>query len=235
MTWLSWVRVVVAPLLYCLLSLIVDKGCALITGKLMRWLKPIPFPFLFLRIVLIKWEEANISPKIDLFKGYWEVPLTDRVKEIPAFVIQDALFSCKVMPFGIKNSAATFQRLMNKVRTSLTNCIAYIDDVIVYSDTWEEHFKHLRALFARLVQANLVISLNKCEFAKATVTCLEHVVGEWRVLPRQGNVQAILDFPLKSSNKRELMRFIGMSGFYQKFCANYCTLVAPLTNLLKRT
>ena len=178
-------------------------------------------------------DKSKYVTKIDLLKSYWQVPLTDRAKEISAFVIQDALFSCKVMPFNRKNSAATFQRLMNRVLAGLTNCKAYTDDVIVYSNTWEEHVKHLRALFGRFVQANLVINLKKCEFAKATVTCLGHAIGEGCMLPHQAKVQAIVDFS-KPSNKMELMRFLGMSGFYRKFCANYSTLVEPLTNLLKK-
>ena len=90
----------------------------------------------------------------------------------------------------MKNSAATFQHLMNKVLAGLTNCKAYIDDVIMYSNTWEEQTKHLRALFECFVQANLVVNLKKCEFAKATVTCLGHVVGEGRVLPRTSGQSA---------------------------------------------
>ncbi|MDJ0933722.1 RNase H-like domain-containing protein [Breoghania sp.] len=171
--------------------------------------------------------------RIDLLKGYWQVPMTDRAKEVSSFVTQDSLFSCRVMPYGMKNSGATFQRLMNKVLAGLSNCKAYIDDVIVYSDTWAEHYAHLKALFARLQEANLVINLKKCEFAKATVTCLGHVVGKGQVLPRQAKVQCIVNFP-SPKNKRELMRFLGMSGFYRKFCANYSTLVAPLTNLLRK-
>ena len=161
--------------------------------------------------------------------------MTGRAKEISAPVIQDALFSCKVMPFGMKNSAVTFQRLMNKVLAGLTNGKAYIDDAIVYSSTWEEHMKNLRALFERLMQANIVINLEKCKFAKATIsnTCLGHVAGEEYALPSPAKVQSILDFQ-KSSNKRESVRFLGMSGFYRKFCAYYSTPVAPLTNLLKR-
>ncbi len=177
--------------------------------------------------------KARYVTTIDMLKGFWQVPLTERAKEISAFVVQDALYSCKVMPFGMKNSSATYQRLMNKVLAGLENCEAYIDDVIVYSDTWNDHVRHLRALFERLVQANLVINLKKCQFAKATVTCLGHIVGKGQVLPRQAKVQAIVEFPVPTG-KRELMRFLGMSGFYRKFCANYSTLVAPLTSLLKK-
>ena len=100
---------------------------------------------------------------------------------------------------------------MNKVLAGLSNCKAYIDDVIVYSDTWGEHYKHLKALFAWLKEENLVINLKKCEFAKATVTCLGHIVGKGQVLPHHAKVQSIVDFP-SPKNKRELMMYLGMSG-----------------------
>nr|XP_054761448.1 uncharacterized protein LOC129267850 [Lytechinus pictus] len=170
--------------------------------------------------------------KIDLLKGYWQVPLTDRAKEISAFVTPEGLFQCKVMPFGMKNAPATFQRLTNQVIAGLDNCVVYIDDILVYSDTWNDHLDHLRALFDRLDKANLVVNLMKSEFAKAKVTYLGHVVGQGQVLPREAKIQAILDFPIPTT-KKELLRFLGMSGFYRKFVPNYSTVVSPLTNLLK--
>ena len=170
--------------------------------------------------------------KIDLLKGYWQVPLTDRAKEISAFVTPEGLFQCKVMPFGMKNAPATFQRLTNQVIAGLDNCVVYIDDILVYSDNWNDHLSHLRALFDRLDKANLVVNLMKSEFGKAKVTYLGHVVGQGQVLPREAKIQAILDFPIPST-KRELLRFLGMSGFYRKFVPNYSTVVSPLTNLLK--
>nr|XP_054769552.1 uncharacterized protein LOC129277391 [Lytechinus pictus] len=170
--------------------------------------------------------------KIDLLKGYWQVPLTDRAKEISAFVTPEGLFQCKVMPFGMKNAPATFQRLTNQVIAGLDNCVVYIDDILVYSDTWNDHLDHLRALFDRLDKANLVVNLMKSEFAKAKVTYLGHVVGQGQVLPGEAKIQAILDFPIPTT-KKELLRFLGMSGFYRKFVPNYSTVVSPLTNLLK--
>ena len=170
--------------------------------------------------------------KIDLLKGYWQVPLTDQAKEISAFVTPEGLFQCKVMPFGMKNAPATFQRLTNQVIAGLDNCVVYIDDILVYSNTWNDHLNHLRALFDRLNKANLVVNLMKSEFAKAKVTYLGHVVGQGQVLPREAKIQAILDFPIPTT-KKELLRFLGMSGFYRKFVPNYSSLVSPLTNLLK--
>ena len=170
--------------------------------------------------------------KIDLLKGYWQVPMTDRAKEISAFATPDGLFQCKVMPFGMKNSPATFQRLTNQVIAGLDHCVVYIDDILVFSDTWSDHIQHLRLLFDRLHKANLVINLAKSEFAKAKVTYLGHIVGQGQVLPREAKVEAILSFPIPQT-KKELLRFLGMAGFYRKFVPNFSTVVSPLTNLLK--
>ena len=121
--------------------------------------------------------------KFDLLKGFWQVPLTERAKEISAFVTPDGLFQYKVMPFGMKNSPATFQRLINQVISGLTGCDAYTDDVIVYSETWSEHVEIMCKLFEKLNDAKLTMNLCKCKFGKATVTFLGHVVGQGNVKP----------------------------------------------------
>ena len=84
------------------------------------------------------------------------------------------------MSFGLRNAPATFQRLMNLVVSGLDGCAVYLDDVVIYSDTWEEHLVHIRKLFDRLKDAHLTVNLAKCEFAEATVTYLGKVVGTVR-------------------------------------------------------
>ena len=86
--------------------------------------------------------------KFDLLKGFWQVPLTDRAKEVSAFATPNGLYQYKVMPFGMKNSPATFQRLVNNVICGLDGCDAYIDDVIIYSDSWSDHSKNQEVLRA---------------------------------------------------------------------------------------
>ena len=174
---------------------------------------------------------SKIVSKFDLLKGFWQVPLTERAKEISAFVTPDGLFQYKVMPFGMKNSPATFQRLINQVISGLPGCGAYIDDVIIYSETWEEHLDIMRKLFERLSAAKLTVNLSKCEFGKATVTFLGHVVGQGLVKPIEAKVTAICQFPAPVG-KRQLMRFLGMAGYYRKFCPNFSTIAEPLTRLL---
>ena len=87
--------------------------------------------------------------KFDLLKGFWQIPLTERAKEVSAFVTPKGLYQYKVMPFGMRNSPATFQRLINSVIAEIEGCEGYIDDVIIYSDTWGEHLKIMRKFFQR--------------------------------------------------------------------------------------
>lgn len=175
---------------------------------------------------------AKYVSKFDLLKGYWQVPLTKRAREIAAFITPSGLFSYTVMPFGLRNAPATFQRLMNRVVSGLEGCAVYLDDVVVYSDSWEEHVRRVKALFQRLEWARLTINLAKCEFARATVTYLGKVVGQGFVRPVDAKIQAVKQFP-QPTTKKELMRFLGMAGYYRAFCKNFSIVASPLTNLLK--
>ena len=103
--------------------------------------------------------QAKYVTKFDLLKGFWQIPLTDRAKEIAAFVTPDGLYQYKVMPFGTKNSPATFQRLINMIITGLDNCKAYIDDAIIYSEEWDQQIKTIREFFERLSKVNFVMLL----------------------------------------------------------------------------
>ena len=151
---------------------------------------------------------ARYVSKFDLLKGFWQVPLTERAKEISAFVTDDGLFQFKVMPFEMQNSPATFQRLINQVISGLTGCDAYIDDVIVYSETWSEHVKIMYKLFEKLSDAKLTVNLCKCEFGKATVTFLGHVVGQGNIKPVVAKVKAICELPVPKG-KKQLLCFLG--------------------------
>ena len=144
---------------------------------------------------------AKYVSKFDLLKGFWQVPLTERAKEISAFVTPDGLFQYKVIPFGMKNSPATFQRLINQVISGLIGCDAYIDDVIVYSETWSEHVEIMCKLFEKLSDAKLTVNLCKCEFGKATVTFLGHVVRQGNVKLLVAKAKAICEFPVPKGKK----------------------------------
>ena len=88
---------------------------------------------------------ATYITKIDLVKGYWQVSLTDRAKEVASFVVGSAVYKGRVMPYGLKNAPATFQRLMNRVIRDVPHCVVYIDDVVVYDTVWNEHLRNVKA------------------------------------------------------------------------------------------
>ncbi|CAL9695804.1 unnamed protein product [Knipowitschia caucasica] len=174
---------------------------------------------------------AKFVTKLDLLKGYWQVPLTKRASEISAFVTPDYFLQYTVMAFGMRNAPASFQRLVNTVLSGLSNCNAYLDDLILHSATWEEHMSILTKVFSRLAQASLTVNLAKCEFGRATVTYLGREVGEGQVRPVEAKVAAILACP-SPTTRRALRRFLGMAGYYRSFCPNFSTVALPLTRLL---
>ena len=176
---------------------------------------------------------AKFVCKFDLLKGYWQIPLTDRAKQISAMVTPEGLFQYKVMPFGLKNAPATFQRLINQVTAPVAQCEAYIDDIIVATREWQDMLSSVRHLFEQLTEAKLTINLSKCEFAQATVTYLGHVVGQGEVRPVQAKIEAVNNYTAPT-NRKELLRFLGMAGYYRKFCRNFSQVCAPLTELLKK-
>jgi hypothetical protein len=177
--------------------------------------------------------QAKFVTKLDLLKGYWQVPLTDRAKLISAFVTPEGSWQYKVMPFGMKNAPSTFQRLMNKVINGLEGCRVYLDDLVIFADSWSQHLDRLHALFARLRQAKLTINLIKSEIGQAQVVYLGYVVGQGHLRPINAKVQAIVDFPPPTSPK-EVRRFLGMVGYYRKFCQNFAEVALPLTNLTSK-
>ena len=178
--------------------------------------------------------KARYISKCDVLKGYWGIPLTERAREISAFVTPDGLYQYRVMPYGMKNSQATFQRLMTSLLRGMKNVTAYVDDIVVHNDSWEEHQKSLRELFLRLKEANLTANLSKSVFCRADVTYLGHVVGHGKVKPVDGHVEKMKNFP-PPTDKKGVMRFLGMLGYYRRFLPNFSTVAFPLTDLLKKT
>ena len=191
--------------------------------------KPDSFPLPRMEDCVDAMGSARFVSKFDLLKGYWQVLLTPCAQEISAFITPSGLYSYRVMSFGLLNAPATFQRLMNGVVAGLEGIAVYLDDVVVYSDTWEQHMDRIHV---PLQEANLTINLAKCHFARATAVYLGKVVGQGQVKPVRAKVQAIDQFPPPVS-KTELRRFLRMVGYYRSFCPNFSTVVAPLTGLLQ--
>ena len=130
-------------------------------------------------------------------------------------------------PFGLKNSAQAFQRLMDTVCQGLSFAFVYLDDILVASRSQEEHRHHLQQLFDRLQAAGLILNLEKCLFGKPSLCFLRHDVSADGIAPTAESVKAITDFP-RPTTVRELMSFVGMVNFYKRFIPQASKIMAPL-------
>ncbi|XP_060070261.1 uncharacterized protein LOC132550238 [Ylistrum balloti] len=176
---------------------------------------------------------ARYFSKLDLSKGYWQVPLTEKAKPMTAFTTPQGLFQFRVMPFGLVNAPATFSRMMRKLLAGMAHLENFIDDILIYTSTWEEHLDVLKELFSRLREAGLTAKPNKCALAFSSLPCLGHVVGLGRLELEQAKVKAIAEAPTPTS-KKQVRSFLGLAGFYRKFIPNFAAISVPLTDLTKK-
>ncbi len=149
-----------------------------------------------------------------------------------AFTTARGQFRFKVLPFGLCNASSTFQRIMDQILRGLLhkNCLVYLDDIIIYSETFEDHLVHLRQVFERLRKANLKLKPGKYYIGRRQVKYLGHVVSEAGVKPDPENVNKVLQF-IEPTDKKSLKSFLGMIGYYRKFVPGYSQLAHPLIKL----
>lgn len=183
--------------------------------------------------LLEKVGNSKFISTIDLSKGYWQLSLAQETKELTAFTTPFGLYQFKVMPFGLQGAPATFQRLMDQILRDVPQfAAAYLDDVVIFSQTWEDHVTHLQQVLRLLKNAGLTINPGKCSLAKSEVEYLGHIVGQGVIKPRVGKVDAIHSYPVPSTKKR-VRAFLGLVGWYSKFIPHFADRAAVLTNLTK--
>ncbi|XP_026022288.1 uncharacterized protein LOC113021785 [Astatotilapia calliptera] len=172
---------------------------------------------------------------LDLASGYWQVELTPRARRAAAFCTRTGLFEWNVMPFGLCNAPATFQRLMDRVLAGMQweTCLVYLDDIIVLAKDVSGMLQRLGQVFYRLQQANLKLKPAKCCLFRREVAYLGHVVSEHGVATDPSKVQKVQMWPTPTSIQ-EVRRFIGLASYYRRFVKDFASIAEPLHNLTKK-
>ena len=185
--------------------------------------------------ILDSLSQAQYFSSLDLASGYWQVEMDPESKPKTAFVTFGGLYEWRVMPFGVTNAPATYQRLMEVALAGLLfkSCFCFIDDILVIGRTFEEHLTHLSEVFQRLRAAGLKLKVKKCHFAQKEVNFLGHIVTKHGVAVDPSKVEKVQKFPAPT-DVSTIRQFLGLASYYRRYIAGFSTIASPLNALLKK-
>ena len=194
-----------------------------------------PLPDIRQSLEIFGQKGAKIFSCLDLKCAYWQVELCPESAEKTAFITPDGLWQFRVLPFGLSGAPMTFSRLMAEVLSGLLwkKCLVYLDDIILFSKDFPEHLEILREVFERLRKAGLKLAPNKCYIGRTKVKYLGHYISADGIEVDPKKVQAVKTYPVPK-NVTEVRAFLGLAGYYRRFCKDFANIARPLHHLTKQ-
>ncbi|CAF0913458.1 unnamed protein product [Didymodactylos carnosus] len=179
-------------------------------------------------------QQAKFVSTLDLKSGYWQVEMDQESKQKTAFITHKGLFEFNVMPYGLTNGPATFQRLMDIVLAGFKwqCCLVYIDDIVIFSPTFDQHLIDLNNVLHKIREAELTLKTSKCQFCRRELKYLGHLVTPEGIKPDPSIVSSVREFP-RPQKIRTLQSFLGLTGYYRRFIKNYAKIAEPLLEQLR--
>ena len=179
--------------------------------------------------------EAAFFTTLDCNSRYWQIPVAEEDRTKTAFTCHEGCFEFCGMPFGLCNAPATFQRTVDMLLSGYRwrTCLVYLDDIIVLSNTAEEHVDHVREVLTVLKEAGFSLKLKKCKFFAKSVEYLGHVIRSGRLEVATKNTEAVKCFK-KPTTETELRSFLGLCNVYRRFVPNFARSAAPLYAFLRK-
>ena len=190
------------------------------------------YPIPHLRSLTMSLKDKVVFTKIDLQRAYLQIPVSELDIPKTAICTPFGLFEFLYMPFGLKNAGSTFQRFIDTILANVKNCFTYLDDILIASESLEEHVRDVETVLSTLARHNLRISLPKCEFFKSSLIFLGYEVSSQGIRPPSCRIAASSDFPLPETSTG-LRRFMGMLNFFRSMIQNFAEIAYPVTELLR--
>ncbi|XP_051156206.1 uncharacterized protein LOC127278513 [Leptopilina boulardi] len=193
------------------------------------------YPLPFISEILDQIGGAKFFTILDLAQGFHQVEVVPKDRHKTAFSTPFGHYEFNRMPFGLKNSPSTFQRMMDRVLSGLQGIelFVYMDDIVIYAKSLKEHKEKLEKLLRRLKNAGLVLQPDKCNFLRKEIGYLGHIISENGVKPDPKKVDAVQNFP-RPKTQKNIKQFLGLAGYYRRFIPNFAKIAKPMTNLLRK-